>query len=109
METGWVTLKVVDHEPVEGGDLTCVVCGGWKIEREIALTELSSGKSTRMGLHRRCEVKLKKLESEELHQLYEQLTAMQERCTRQEEELRDLRKKIAAFGEPVIQFHPVPA
>jgi len=87
MEPGWITLKVVDEKP--GPRATCCVCGEPDGDRVVVIGEVE------LAVHRRCEVKLKKLESEELHQLYEQVSALQERCTRQEEELRDLRKRIA--------------
>ena len=95
METGWITLPVNDaFEPGAPArhDLqtTCIVCGLEGCEREVHVRGANTGRQTWCGLHRRCEAKLKKEESEELHGLYEQLAAVQERCTEQEQEIRAL-------------------
>jgi hypothetical protein len=83
MEASFVTLAVVDDQQRQPHSV-CIVCGKIGVDRRIG--------HTWVGIHRHCEVKLKKLESEELHQLYEQLAAVQERCTQQEVELRGLRE-----------------
>jgi hypothetical protein len=72
METSWVVLPVVDHAVTAEGDLTCIVCGGWHVDREVVVR--GSGR------------------------LYENLAEVQERCTKQELELRDLRLKIASLA-----------
>jgi hypothetical protein len=105
METSWVVLPVVDHAVTAEGDLTCIGCGGWHVDREVVVR--GSGRQYWMGLHRRCEARLKKLESEELHQLYDQVTSLQERCTAQEEELMVLRAEIARLDGQECPVHGI--
>jgi len=113
METGWITLPVNDALEPRGSpgipflcivlQTTCIVCGLEGCEREVRVRGANTGRQTWCGLHRRCEAKLKKEESEELHGLYEQLAAVQEKCTEQEQEIRVLRaftKKLAGKRGP---------
>jgi len=87
----------------ERGASRCILCGEADPDRVARAKGAPKRQPHWFCLHRRCECRLKKIEAEELHALYESLEAVRERCNQLREENIALKRDLEAARASAVR------